>query len=588
MSVNSTRLVRPASLSIPWLAALTLLIASPVAAQDAPDGAGQGGGETEPTQPTTDKVKTLDQAGKDSKPAEAEPPTQTETKADPAKEQDKEGDKKDAAPEQPAADAPAPEPPDEMKFQVSGIYNIWGLNQRGFLLGADNPLDNADYVVQMLRTNLSFGKKHYGVKARVDAAQGWWGTNNSPNNEVVVTQAEDGTVTSTTTYNNDKLFRFKDTNYLIHVDHAFLYVDIPKVPIRVTAGRQPYVVGNKLVLDEDYDGVIVTGTFEPVKVDALWAKVSEGRDSFKAPTGALMNDDEGRADADIFGGRLSVDHKPFKVEAFGLLYKDNSGQEDYAFIPNGLGYLQSRFTPQISEAWAFGLAGNVHLDVLEGLDLDLEVDYLTGTDLVDNTTYAGGLIDVNDGTLQGYNVLFKATQKAKFGIPVDLGLIVGLGSGDDDPTSGKGNINKIQTMGFFPYTNVWEDSVMPDIAGISPQGLGSPVTRGYREFENTTTAMVKLGAKPFEPVRVELAYAFMQATQPIHGFDATGTPTDETASDIGQEIDANLILSVYDNVTYKALFGYFTPGDAAGLLINGNTTSLEPAWELKQEVDVKF
>ena len=582
--MNCTRVSRTVPgekrLALLILTALTVLICAPAQAQETPDAAGGGEG-TEPTQPTTDKVKTIAEASeKKVEPAKAETIVETGEVTD---------EKKDEVKEEAKAAAPAVEPPDAMKFEVSGLYTIWGLNQRGFLLGADNPLDNADYVVQMLRTNLKFGKKHYGVKARVDAAQGWWGTDNSPNNEPSVTQAADGTLTTGVTYNPYKLFRNKDTNYAIHVDHAYLYVDIPKTPIQVTAGRQAYEVGNKLVLDHDHDGIIVTGTFgEKVKVDALWAKVSEGRDSFKAPTGALMNDDEARADADIFGGRVKVDYAPVKVEAFGLLYKDNSGQEDYAYLPNGLGYLQSRFTPQLSEVWAFGLAGNLHLDVLAGLDVDVEVDYLTGKDLVDNTTTAGGLIDINDGTLQGTNVLFKATQKAKLGVPMDLGLTFGWGSGDDDPTSGKGNINKIQTMGFFPLTNVWEDSVMPDIAGISPQGLGSPVSRGYRELENTTVVMAKVGVKPVELLRLEASFTFIQATQPVHGFDAGGAPTAETAKDLGQEVDANLILNVYDNVTYKALFGYFVPGDAAALLINGNTDHKDPAWELKQVVDVKF
>ena len=35
-------------------------------------------------------------------------------------------------------------------------------------------------------------------------------------------------------------------------------------------------------------------------------------------------------------------------------------------------------------------------------------------------------------------------------VPIEIGARFGMGSGDDDPTSGKGNINRLATMGFFP------------------------------------------------------------------------------------------------------------------------------------------
>ncbi|MDZ7764377.1 MAG: hypothetical protein U5K00_08100 [Melioribacteraceae bacterium] len=53
---------------------------------------------------------------------------------------------------------------------------------------------------------------------------------------------------------------------------------------------------------------------------------------------------------------------------------------------------------------------------------------------------------------------------------VTLGLTAGMGSGDDDPTGGEGNVNKLRTSGFFYLTEVWEDSIMPTKEGITPQG----------------------------------------------------------------------------------------------------------------------
>jgi hypothetical protein len=470
-------------------------------------------------------------------------------------------------------------------FSISGVYTIWALNQRNFLLGADNVLDDADYVVQMLRLNAAFDKENYGVVTRFDAAQGWWGADNDPDVESV--ESADGT--STETYNPYKLFRDKDTNYDIHFDHAYGWVKVPGVPVRVQAGRQYMQAGHKLVLDQDLDGVMVAiSPTESVRVELLGAKISEGYGSTKAPTGALMSDDDIYADANLGGGRVLLTLAPATVELFGLYYIDNSGDGTSTYLPQGYGYLNSRFRPNISSATALGLSVDGAAEVAGGLSWSLEGDYLMGTDDVANTDHAGGTLDINNGTLSGWNALATVDQKLDVGIPLGLGATFGMGSGDDDVTGGPGNINKIQTMGFWSLTNVWEDSVMPDVGGISPQGLGSPVSRGYRELENTTAVQGRLNFTPVSPLTLQASYTWLAATQPITGFDATGTPTTDSASDIGSEIDVDLSLNVYKGLSYKALFGYFIPGDAAGYLINGGTDSLEPAWEVKQVFAAKF
>ena len=473
-----------------------------------------------------------------------------------------------------AQDAPAAAP--ENPLDVSGVYAIWALNQHGFLLGKDAELDDADYVVQMLRLNAKWTKEHYGVVSRADAAQGWWGTDNDPNVEAGV-------------YNPYKMFRDKDTNYDIHFDHAYAWVEVPALPLKVLAGRQPIQAGHKLVLDQDMDGVLVRA--EPADVfslDAMWMKVSEGENSTKVPTGLLMHDDGAYADADLYGGRAFFKLEPATVEAYGFYYMDNTGTGASTYLPNGYGYLNSRFRPNISTLTAFGLSVDGNVEVADGLLYEVEGSYLMGTDDVKNGSHEGGTVDINNGTLSGYNAYAKVTQKFTAGVPMDFGVIFGMGSGDDDVTKGDGNVNKIMTAGFFPFTNVWEDSVMPDVGGISPQGLGSPVSRGYREFENTTAFAGKLGVKPVDPLRLEVLYAYMMATQPIVGFDETGEATSESATDIGQEIDVNLHWNVWKGFGYKALFGIFLPGDAAGYLINGNTNTLEPAWEVKQVVTAAF
>ena len=113
-----------------------------------------------------------------------------------------------------AAEPAAAPAPATKAIELSGAYTAWALNQRNFFLGDPaQPYDDGDYVVQNLRVLVKFNQEHFGVVTRFDAAQGWWGVDNSPDVEQTTTVAEDGTVTTASTYNPYKLFRDKDTNY---------------------------------------------------------------------------------------------------------------------------------------------------------------------------------------------------------------------------------------------------------------------------------------------------------------------------------------------------------------------------------------
>ncbi len=509
----------------------------------------------------------------------------------------------DAAAEKPA-ETPAKKAP-KTEFKINGLYTFWGLTQQNFLFGLEDaeknehPLDDTQYTVQMLRTNVAATRGNVGVVMRMDLGQGWWGANNSPN--IASSSSFDPgdpsgdpapSVTNSTDYNANKLFGNKDTNYGVHLDLAYGWTDIElgNTVIHVQAGRQYYGVGHKLVLDYDYDGI--TASIRPsddVDVKLMWAKVSEGIGSFKTPSGLLMNDTGDNADADLLGVdanfKLGDNHK---LETYALYYMDQSDSEAASFLPNGYGYARARWQPNMSSVLAVGLAADGKLELADGLSYKFEGSFLSGKDEIDNADHQGGLLDINNGSLSGYNVYLDLKQHVAAGKGMDIGVLAGMGSGDPDKTKGAGNINKIQTMGFFPLTNVWEDSVMPDIEGISPQGLGSPVSRGYREFENTIALQGNYAINLAKPLRIQTSYTYLMASQGITGFDETGTPTGKAATDLGQEVDANLIVKLKGPVVLKTLGGVFLPGDAAANLINGNTKYKDAAWEIKQVGVVKF
>ncbi len=496
-----------------------------------------------------------------------------------------------AAPTAMAEEAKKEEVP--VKWEASGLYQVWNLQQNNFLLGwkpdGENahPLDDAAYTVQMLRVKGAVSKDHFGASARLDLAQGWWGVDNDPADGYTLTANGDGTYTLTRAYNDDAMFEDKETNYAVHVDNAYGWAEFG--PVEFRAGRQNYAYGNKLVLDEDLDSFqVIYKPMKGVAVEAFGAKLSEGIYSYTLPTGSLMGDNVDYSDANVYGLRGKYNSEAVNAELFGLYYVDTIS-ESWAYLPNGLGYSRSRFTPQVTELTAIGLAGDGKLPTKT--KWRAEFDFLTGKDHVENADHAAGMIDINDGTLSGWNAYADITQPIPMGkAAMDVGAMFGMGSGDDDVTAGAGNVNKLSTQGFFFMTNVWEDSIMPDIAGITPQGLGSPASRGYRELENTTAIQGHLGVDPIPQFRLESSFTYLKATQAITGWDATGVPQlDQSSTDIGWELDANAIVKLRKGgVVLAERFGYFSPGEGASLLMTGTKDNVEAAWELRSEAQINF
>jgi hypothetical protein len=180
--------------------------------------------------------------------------------------------------------------------------------------------------------------------------------------------------------------------------------------------------------------------------------------------------------------------------------------------------------------------------------------------------------------------------------PGKLGAVLGLGSGDDDVMSGEGNINKIRTNGFFYITEVWEDSIMPDELGITPQGLGSPASRGYREFENTQLLQLNFAWDISERLSLFAAGTLLKATEPIQEWsDADGDGVispDEmgpgSSDDLGSELDARLTWKITQGLAWIFRGGIFFTGDGAGYLINGTDAYTENAYELRTTVRFSF
>lgn len=474
---------------------------------------------------------------------------------------------------------------DEMKLKIKGVYTAWFQKQQNFFFGKTDYNDN--YVVQMLRLHMSFAFADY-VKAvtRFDMAQGWWGVDNA-----------DFRSDFSDNPNLSERFSNKDTNYNLHVDIGYLDFMVPNTsfPIDIRVGRMYFGLGNKIVLDSNFDGIQVDFKTKSGTVGLGWAKVSEGggfsplSDNDNASTSGVDGDD-----ADLILAKFNRKSGNLAYGLFGFYYNDRGDDAGSTFILDGLDYARTRFSPNVSKLGALGLTVDYANKDL-GVKVKGEFDYLVGKDDVANTNSGNNqLLDVNDGDLKGFNLYLKGTKRVS--PKVDLGLTLGVGSGDGDPTGGDGNVNKLKTMGFFYITELWEDSIMPDEEGITPQGLGAPNTRGYRELENSTIIQGNLLYKATPKLKFYGAYSLIRATNDIHGWGDTNADgiiqttefTGQTSKSIGSEFDVKVDYSIYKQLVWTLRGGYFIAGDGAQLLINGNTNFDDNPWEAKMTITFKF
>jgi hypothetical protein len=481
----------------------------------------------------------------------------------------------------------------EPYLELSGFYAFNAYNQNNFFLGirsaatdasgtVDGLSDKDSYAIQLFRLKMAFGMSP-NVKAivRGDLAQGIWAIDNTE-------RTENGGFS--TNFNN------KDTNFHMHWDWAYIDATHPGYGLNGKLGRQKFALGNLLVLDQNSDGVLASKTFDNRgAVTVGWAKMSEGADGLSDEDALQGGSHAG--DAHLFLGQYrAVIKDKITVYPFVAYYTDLGDADGATYVPNDLQYDRPRFTPQISDASVFGVAvhGREGRFAYRG-----EFDYLTGNDNVDNKdSDLRERLDVNNGNLSGYNIYVDAKVDALGPGNGTVGLKFGLGSGDDDPMSGDGNINKIRTNGFFYINEIWEDSVMPDEEGITPQGLGSPASRGYREFENTTLVQLNYAVDVHPKLNAFVSGTWMKATQPIFAWagrtdmDGNVTPASlegaPSSDDLGYEFDGRLTWKMFPSLAAVLRGGAFFPGDGAGYLINGTNQFLDTVWEVRGTVRFSF
>jgi hypothetical protein len=482
----------------------------------------------------------------------------------------------------PTGDAPQGAP--HSRLTLAGQYSIDAYSQRNFFLGAASdpvwpqPSDRDAFVTQELDLRPRFIlSDDLNLSASLCLAQGVWGWN--------LNTTESGTSTTSSTYRTAKSTRFR-------LDWAFAAYRNAPTGTRWYIGRQKFGLGNLLILDEDASGIQVYKDLPGLhsSLGLGYAKQSESSSILHGGDAGTAAQAPHAGDADLYYLELVAKSEGggARLNPFFVLYDDRStsgkveGLTGTTFLPDGLGYLDARFRPQISKATIFGASTDLHRGPW---NLAAEFDLLKGKDRIKNSDFgAGEAHDVNDGTLKGYNLYGQLFfQKPLF----DLGAAVGMGSGDDDARRGPGNFNYLHNQGHFSMCEIWGAGLALDELGLAPQGLGNPYSRGYRGLENARIMQGKAVLHPGSKLSLALSYSIINSAREVKAFyrdGATGLVAVaayghakaggpwEASTELGKEIDARLDWKLLQSATLSLRAGSFKPGAAAGYLINGNKT----------------
>ncbi|MCA9727691.1 MAG: hypothetical protein KC729_08405 [Candidatus Eisenbacteria bacterium] len=480
----------------------------------------------------------------------------------------------------------APDNAPRSRLTLRGTYTVDSFAQKNFHLGGGGQVESggATEADNFWSQNLLLQPRFIladdlNINVKMDVAQGVWGF-------------EHGVVDTAGTPLPGSFYDTGDALTAVDVDWVYLAYHHRGTSTRWYLGLQEFSLGHRLVLDHDAPGLQIYKDLDSFggTLALGYAKESESGGISDENLTRRLDGRRGpdRRDADLFFVQWQGRSTKFAFNPFYASYQDRSNADGSTLLPNGLPYLDARFRPNVTRATALGVAVASRLG---GLRVDLEIDQLKGVDRVPNVDSGPlELLDVNNGDLAGSNLYLRAAYTAgRF----EIGGIYAKGSGDDNVTTGEGNLNRLRTDGRFFITEVWEDGLMPD-QGVHPDGLGSPDVRGYRELENTKIIQGFLGLRLRHNIQFAGSVSMIRASQLLPTWadaNVDGVITvDEIgpglSDQLGSEFDARIDWDVEQKLSVTLRGGLFLPREAASLLMYGTTQHQEAARELRLTVSV--
>ncbi|MBN1293493.1 MAG: hypothetical protein JXB48_16760 [Candidatus Latescibacteria bacterium] len=313
-----------------------------------------------------------------------------------------------------------------------------------------------------------------------------------------------------------------DEAWEMHLRQAWMDVKLPRYPVKLKFGRQPFVLGNGI-----YSNTNIASAFGfQVYSDFGAGKSSVRLGSMKFYEGLRENynyelkenDDPDDIDLLFADGSIPLPMEKSKAGAFLTYYKDCSkGLDELSHVNIGL---------------------TADLSLPAGFTLKSEFDYQIGTIDSSNTK-----TDWN-----GYAFMLNVGAPPVLNNKLRLSGEFGIGSGDDPDTEDfEGYVG---VAPFFPYAFAYEYRFLHMIYNSSH--MYTKLSKGMYEnlapgLENTT--YLKANATVSLPYKASFTFS------PIY------LGMTEQGEAFGYEFDNTLNIPVYKNFSYMFVFAYVMPSD---------------------------
>ncbi|HVO33722.1 MAG TPA: alginate export family protein [Elusimicrobiota bacterium] len=415
---------------------------------------------------------------------------------------------------------------------------------------------------------IAFGRSNYGQDSGQDytyfaeRATAHVGGRFSPNIEMMTQIQALGLVGSSNTYVNNGAVnpsghRYPNTNFTPFIQTAYLKAsNLYDLPLDVTIGRQPMVLGDGLILSDDDLG------FTGVRLQSRLPWYGMRADLFEFRQGDSFISSNSN---DIFGLELTKPFDQVRIQASVVTERDATGSTLY-FRPSeniSTGTLAttdltaSRITRTFYD-------GRVEGRLLEGGFYKGEFALQSGN--VNRSSSTLGSVQ-----LGGYAFLISGglfTHTSKYG-PIEIHGTFGMASGDsgsgkDDsfrPTYGH-QFDGTERSGFGEFYGATLYNALPSSGSINGLPPGYSGIRVIGAGVTThPTALLSIGID---------YYVFTAQETPTSAFTFSSTD-----SSLGTEIDVGLGFAYTSYLSFRASFALFQPGAAYEFQSNATRFLLE-------------
>ena len=463
------------------------------------------------------------------------------------------------------------------------VETVWAQNLKTFNKDAG---DNRRQVAERFRYYLEYGdvktvRAIIGIEANAQqfgeppAATANFNAGDPGGNFIT----NPGTIGQPGLANRNKMGAYQTDQASLLVHRAYLEFTIPNTPISMRAGLFNQMAGGYLGrfwLFNDIPGIDVVANFAPHTIKLFWHKENKQN---------LFTDN----DNDMYGAVYRLSQKQFNIEAFFGYRHDNRTQtEAWAFVPatTPTGGSVTPTTTALTGGttqWIPQQTITARTYAVKPWWLGANVPMMFGNFKVDPTLiYMGGKAQDPYGGSTAASVDFDAWL-------ADLQVSYRLGPGlaflgEFFYTTGT-DANKRDKANQYQWASASEGrNVFGNGWSVFYYGNTELTYYGYKQLDPGGTAYARANAEfnPFAWLNLNVNYLYIWSTNKDTNGTIVGARTDQTKTDIGQEINLIGKIKIYENFIYAVGFGYFIPGAIFdnSTLNPGPDRSAQQAWNL--------